>query len=213
MDLGQPYAVICPSLEGPVLDVLAHTTHPLTGREVARLARRGSERGVRLVLNRLVTQGLVSAQTAGPASLYVLNRDHVAAGVVEGLARLRAELVERVRREVTGWDSQPVHASLFGSTARGDGDARSDIDLLVVRPDGVSEDDPQWREQLHLLAERTQRWSGNHLSLHELSQAQLRAAVRRGAPIAESLREQSIALAGPDFSDLIAAFTAKRAKR
>jgi len=66
--VSQPYAAICSSLEGPVLDlegpvldVLAHTTRPLTGREIARLARRGSERGVRLVLHRLVDHGLVSA--------------------------------------------------------------------------------------------------------------------------------------------------------
>ena len=34
MDLGRPYTVICPTVEGPVLDVLAHTTRPLTGREI-----------------------------------------------------------------------------------------------------------------------------------------------------------------------------------
>ncbi len=77
--MSQPYAAICPSLEGPVLDVLAHTTRPLTGHEIARLARRGSEHGVRLVLHRLVDHGLVSAQEVGAATLYVLNREHVAA--------------------------------------------------------------------------------------------------------------------------------------
>jgi hypothetical protein len=58
--------------------VLAHTARPLTGREIVRLARRGSERGVRLVLHRLVDHELVSAQEAGAATLYVLNREHVA---------------------------------------------------------------------------------------------------------------------------------------
>ena len=204
MDLSQPYAAICPSLEGPVLDVLAHTTRPLTGREVARLARRGSERGVRLVLNRLVSHGLVTAQEAGPSFLFVLNRDHVAASVVEGLVRLRAELIERIRREVEGRDSQPVHMSIFGSLARGDGHIDSDIDLLVVRADAVAEDCSQSREQLHTLAERTERWSGNHLALHELSPTQLRAAVRRKEPIIVSLVQQSIVLSGPGFADLIA---------
>jgi predicted nucleotidyltransferase len=202
MDLSQPYAAVCPSLEGPVLDVLAHTTRPLTGREVARLARRGSERGVRLVLHRLVAHGLVTAQEAGPASLFVLNRDHIAASVVEGLMRLRAELIERIRREIEGWESQPAHVSVFGSAARGDGNTGSDVDLLIVRPDAVPEDDPRWREQLHLLAEKIERWSGNHASLHELSPAQLKAAVRRREPIVASLSEQSIALAGASFADL-----------
>jgi predicted nucleotidyltransferase len=204
MDLSQPYAVICPTLEGPVLDVLAHTTRPLTGREIARLARRGSERGVRLVLHRLVAHGLVTAQEAGSASLFVLNREHVAAGIVEGLVRLRAELIERIRREVEGWSSQPVHVSVFGSAARGDGHTESDIDLLIVRPEDVAEDDPQWREQLHRLTERVERWSGNHASLHEISPKGLKAVLRRGEPVIASLRDASIVVAGPEFADLIA---------
>jgi predicted nucleotidyltransferase len=203
MDLSQPYTVICPSLEGPVLDVLAHTTRPLTGREVARLASRGSERGVRLVLHRLVANGLVSAQEAGSASLFVLNREHVAAGIVEGLVRLRAELIERIRQEVEGWSSRPVHVSVFGSAARADGHRESDIDLLIVRPEDVEEDDPQWREQLHRLAERIERWSGNHASLHEVSPKGLKAALRRGEPVIASLRDTSIVVTGPEIADLV----------
>jgi predicted nucleotidyltransferase len=204
MDLSRPYTVICPTLEGPVLDVLAHTTHPLTGREIARLASRGSERGVRLVLHRLVAQGLVTAREAGSASLFVLNREHVAAGIVEGLVRLRAELIERIRGEVEGWSSRPVHVSVFGSAARADGRMESDIDLLIVRPEDLTEDDPQWREQLHRLAERIERWSGNHASLHEVSTKGLEAAVRRGEPVIASLRDASIVLAGPEIADLVA---------
>lgn len=204
MDLSQPYAVICPSLEGPVLDVLVHTTRPLTGREVARLVRRGSERGVRLVLHRLAEHGLVIAQEAGAATLYTLNREHVAASLVEGLARLGAELTERIRQEIKEWASPPVHVSIFGSAARGDGSTASDIDLLIVRPEQVADDDARWREQLHRLAEHIHRWSGNHASLHELAPHDLRAALRRREPIIASLREQSIAIAGPDFADLTA---------
>jgi predicted nucleotidyltransferase len=203
MDLGRPYAVICPTLEGPVLDVLAHTTRPLTGREIARLASRGSERGVRLVLHRLVAQGLVSAQEAGSASLFVLNREHVAADVVEGLVRLRAELIERIRREIEGWPCRPVHVSVFGSAARADGGTESDVDLLVVRPGDLAEDDPQWREQLHRLAEQIERWSGNHASLHETTPKGLKATVRRGEPVVGSLLEDCIVVAGPGFADLL----------
>ena len=196
--------MICPTLEGPVLDVLAHTTRPLTGREIARLASRGSERGVRLVLHRLVAQGLVTAREAGSASLFVLNREHVAAGIVDDLLQLRAELIERIRGEVEGWSSRPVHVSLFGSAARAGGHMESDVDLLIVRPEDLVEDDPQWREQLHGLAERIERWSGNHASLHEVSPKGLKAALRRGEPVIASLRNASIVLAGPEIADLLA---------
>lgn len=52
----------------------ARSAKCLTGREIARLARRGSERDVRLVLHRLVDNRL----EAGAATLYALNREHVA---------------------------------------------------------------------------------------------------------------------------------------
>jgi predicted nucleotidyltransferase len=203
MDLSRPYTVICPTLEGPVLDVLAHTTHPLTGREIARLASRGSERGVRLVLHRLAAQGLVTTWEAGSASLFLLNREHIAAGIVENLLQLRTELIERIRGEVDGWSSRPVHVSLFGSAARADGHIESDIDLMIVRPEDLAEDDPRWREQLHRLAERIQRWSGNHASLHEVTPKGLKAALRRKESIIASLREDSIVLAGPEIADLL----------
>lgn len=204
MDLARPYTVICPTLDGPVLEVLAHTTRPLTGREITRLASRGSERGVRLVLQRLVAGGLVTAREAGSAYLFALNREHVAAGIVESLLGLRAELIERMRREIEGWSAQPVHVSLFGSAARADGHMESDIDLLIVRPEDVDEDDSQWREQLHGLAERIERWSGNHASLHEVSPTDLKAALRRGEPIIAPLQEVSIALAGAEIAELLA---------
>jgi predicted nucleotidyltransferase len=159
---------------------------------------------VRLVLHRLVAQGLVTAREAGSASLFALNREHVAAGIVEGLVRLRAELIERIRGEVEVWPSRPVHVSVFGSAARADGHVESDVDLLIIRPENVAEDDPHWREQLHRLAERIERWSGNHASLHEVSLKGLKAALRRGEPIIASLREASIVLAGPEIAALLA---------
>lgn len=158
---------------------------------------------MRLVLQRLVAHGLVTAQEAGPASLFSLNRDHVAAGIVDALIHLRAELIDRIRRDIDGWFDKPVHASIFGSLARGEGHIDSDIDLLIVRPLDIAEDDERWREQLHRLAEKVERWSGNHASLHELSPVQLKAAVRREEPIIASLSEQSIIVAGVDFAELM----------
>ena len=43
------------------------------------------------------------------------------------------EIVERIRRV-----SRPLRVVLFGSRARGTGTPESDIDLLVVVPDGTS---------------------------------------------------------------------------
>jgi predicted nucleotidyltransferase len=117
---------------------------------------------------------------------------------------LRTELMERIRGEVEGWLSAPVHVSVFGSAARADGHTESDIDLLIVRPETLAEDDPSWREQLHRLAERIEAWSGNDASLHEVSPKELRAALRREEPVIASLRDTAIVLAGPEIADLVA---------
>src|SRR4051794_30709298 len=168
VDVAHPYAAIAPGVEGAVLVVLAGTTAPLTGRQIARLAARGTSPSVSAALDRLVERGLVHRQVAGRAYLHTLNRDHVAAPVVEALAGLRGELLRRLRDALADWDPAPVHVSMFGSGARADGDTSSDIDLLVIRPDGVDAEDDKWRGQLHALADSVYAWTGNHAGISEL---------------------------------------------
>ncbi|HEV2953143.1 MAG TPA: nucleotidyltransferase domain-containing protein [Candidatus Dormibacteraeota bacterium] len=199
MDLTAPYAIICPSLDGPVLEVLAHTTRPLSGREVARLSRRGSERGVRLTLHRLADQGLVTTLEAGRGSFYTLNRDHLGAPLVEQLMHLRSDLIVRLRETIEGWLIKPSHVSLFGSAARGDGNALSDVDLLLVRRSEVASEDSGWRDQLNGLAADVHRWTGNNASLVEVSSDQLLATLRREEAIVSSLRSDAIVLFGSEF--------------
>src|SRR4051794_459560 len=98
MDVARPYAAVIGSgLEGEVLSVLAKTTRPLTGRQIARLADRGSDRGLRLALNRLGAQGIVDTMDAPPAVLYSFNRDHIAAPLAIALVDLRSALFDRLR--------------------------------------------------------------------------------------------------------------------
>jgi len=201
MDFARPYTVLCPTLDGPVLDVLHHTTRPLTGGEISRIVTRGSERGVRLVLGRLVAQGLVTQETAGAASLYTLNRDHVAFSALQPLMGLLDTLYREIRERIGTWESQPDHAFLFGSTARGDGDLGSDVDLFLVRPDAIEAEEARWRQQLQDLADAIHRWTGNHASLIEVSGVELKSMMRRGEPIVEALR-QSIPLVGGPFQTL-----------
>jgi predicted nucleotidyltransferase len=199
MNLSRPYsAVLGAALEGEVLKVLARTTRPLTGRQVARLASHGSDRGLRLALNRLAEQGLVEAVEAPPAVLYSLNRDHIAAPIAVELAGLRTELLRRLRSAIEEWHVPAAHASMFGSAARGDGDADSDIDLLIVRPADVDSEDLGWREQLHQLAGDVARWTGNHAGISEVSVDDLRRLASERPPIVEEIERDAITLAGPE---------------
>lgn len=203
MDLSRPHMALSPTLDGDALRVLAGTTHPLTGREIARLAEHGSQRGIALALNRLVEQGLVLRQEAGSSALYALNRSHLASPAVEILAGLRSEFQRRLRDAIGAWNIQPVHASLFGSAARGDGDTTSDIDLLIVRRKAIEEDDPCWRDQLALFTEQVHSWTGNYAAVIELGQDELGELRRTRPPIVASLRTDAIDLAGINIGRLL----------
>jgi hypothetical protein len=77
-----------------------------------------------------------------------------------------------------------------------DGDTASDVDLLVVRPEAVGEDDPVWREQLEGLADAVRAWTGNHAGIIELSQDEFAALPVQRPPILDDLRAGGIDLAG-----------------
>jgi Nucleotidyltransferase domain len=196
VDIASPHSAVSPTLEGDVLIVLAGTTRSLTGREVARLARRGTPPAIAATLNRLVRQGLVLREEAGGAFLHTLNRNHVAAPAALVLAGLRTELLDRLRAAVTVWQVQPVSAALFGSAARGDGDSDSDIDILVVRPGEVDDDDEHWRGQLDQLSGSVYAWTGNHASLIEVAEQDVPGLVDVSPAVLESVRVDAIPLAG-----------------
>lgn len=203
MDVARPYTAICPTLDSGVLSVLAGTTRPLTGREIARLVGRSSHSGVLNALDRLVEHGLVDREEAGAALLFTLNREHLAAPAVDLLAQMRSELLNRLRGAVDSWEIQPAHVSLFGSAARGEGDTESDIDLFVVRPKSIDSEDPRWREQLDLLARRVQRWTGNRLGVSEVGKSDISRLRKDESPILDELRADAITLAGPTATALL----------
>lgn len=193
MDLGHPITAVLPTLDGPVLEVLARTTRPLTGREVHRIAGTGSESGVRLVLNRLAGQGLVTATQAGKATLYVGNRDHIAWPAVDCLTSLRRTLFDRLRDTVEAWEEKALTVAVFGSAARGDGDTSSDIDILIIR----QETEPKrWAAQVDALREQVTAWTGNTCQVYELTTTEYAQHVRAREPILAEWRRDAVVVAG-----------------
>jgi predicted nucleotidyltransferase len=147
----------------------------------------------------------VRAEEAGNAYLYTFNREHLAAPALELLADIRSELERRLRAEIAGWEIAAAHISIFGSAARGDGDTRSDIDVFVVRPARVSEDDTRWRAQLEQLSDHVYAWTGNRVGLSEVSAADVRRLRRERPSVVDELRRDAITLVGPPPSELLGA--------
>jgi hypothetical protein len=159
MDLKRPLATVTPTLDGDVLAVLAQHETTFTTGQLHRVLGQYSEDGIRKVLVRLTGQGIVLANRVGNAYAYQLNREHLAAEPIIALARIRVTLLERLEGQLAGWHPAPVYAAVFGSAARGDMTADSDIDLLLIRPEDLDED--AWEERVTALAAQVTRWTGN----------------------------------------------------
>lgn len=183
--MSTPIRSVVPSLDGPVLAVLASTTAPLGLAEVHRRAG-GSKSGVRQVLRRLVGEGLVHDVPGG----YVLNRDHLAAAAIELLVNLHGELAARIRSEVERWAGPVDLVGLFGSAARRDGDSTSDIDVLVVS-DAADVDD-----LVDQLTERLRAWTGNPAQVLAFSRADLRRLRRAREPIVTAWEGDLVVICG-----------------
>lgn len=203
MDLSNPIAVITPTLDAAVLQELAATTGACTAGEVHRRLGRASDAGVRRVLERLVGQGIVLADRSHRFPLYVLNRDHVAYRHIEGLARLRGEVVNRIRGELEEWATPPLHASLFGSFARGEAHEESDIDILLVRPGGLADGDSDWLTEVSRLADHIEKWTGNQAQIIDIAPQTLGSMARDDDPLVGSWRADVVHLIGERLLDLL----------
>lgn len=202
MDPSRPYAPLLSDPQAATLGVLAGTTKPLTGRAIARLSGH-PRRTVTNALNLLVDHGLVDAEEAPPAVLFKLNREHIAVAPALALIHLRDTLLERLQGAIKQWEIPPVHASLFGSTARADGDLDSDVDLFIVRSESVDEDDERWRDAVESLAETVQHWTGNHAGVSETAEADLARLANDRPPIVDELNHDAITLFGSPFKDVL----------
>ena len=203
MDLAMPLAVVTPTLDAAVLHALAATTARASGAQVHRMAGTGSPDGVRRVLTRLVAQGIVLAEEHPNATLYLLNRDHVGADAIVALTRLRTIIIDRITDALSTWSPAPVHASLFGSFARGEATATSDIDILVViDPAGAADQDAR-AAQIDRLAADVLRWTGNLGHIVDPSPDILAAMVAGDDPLVASWRAEHINLMGIRLLDLL----------
>jgi len=162
-----------------------------------------SPNGVRRALARLVEQGVVHADEHAAVTFYTGNREHLAWPAIEILARMRHVLLERLEKELEGWQTKPVHASVFGSMARGDGNAQSDIDILLIRPDGIEEDASPWAEQVDGLRRRVVAWTGNQCQAFQLNLDRLAEHAEVDDPLVDNWLHDSVTLVGVRLRTLL----------
>jgi predicted nucleotidyltransferase len=193
MELSRPLSTVTPTLDGDVLAALARTDLTFTLGQLHRILPRHSEEGIRKVLRRLVRQGVVCSDRVGKTFTYRLNRDHIAADYVIGLANLQGKLLQRVEDRLTSWRQSPVYAAMFGSAARGSMTVDSDIDLLLVLPDDV--DETSWDTDVENLISDVTRWTGNDTRALQFGAAEI-AAHGLDEPVLRAVQKEGLTVAG-----------------
>ena len=201
MDLKHPLRTLVPSLDWAVLDVLASTQSSLGVTQIGRLSSAGSRMGHVAVLARLVEHGLVVAEIANHGSLYRFNREHILAPAVLLALGLRAELLERLADEAGQLVPAPVHASVFGSFARGQAGTDSDIDVLLLAQSDA--DAEAWEPRIEQFENRVRRWTGNRCRCLVFTVARARELARDGEPIVVNWMTDGVPLGGPPLAALL----------
>lgn len=191
MRLQNPFAAISATgLDSQVLMVLARTEQHLSVHQIHQLLpEEGSPQGVRKSVVRLVQQGAVLERVTGRSYAYALNRDHLLADAVLQIANAKSELFSRMAQLISEWRIQPLTVKVFGSAARNEMHADSDIDLLVVMSDSVTEEAVE--DSVRRLADQVTLWTGN-----DVRPLVYRSSEVRPASIFDSILEDGIDVAG-----------------
>jgi predicted nucleotidyltransferase len=201
MDFAEPVAALIPGATGRVINVLVHTSKPLSGRAIAQLAGVSPAQAAR-VLPRLVELGLVEGQLSPPSMLYRLVPEHVAAGPLQALSGLALTFLDQLGREVGDLDPSPACVAAYGSFARHQVRPDSDIDLLVVRPRTIDQDDDAWADSVEAIRSQARRLSGNNVEVLEVGQSEVRRLVRSGKPLWRNIVRDAVVIFGSPLHEL-----------
>ncbi len=114
-------------------------------------------------------------------------------------------MIDWLRLLAVELDPAPVALVVFGSFARGEASADSDIDFLAVRPEDV--DAERWSDAFGSFATKVRRLTGNPVQVLEYDLDELR---RRASPRAktgrafwDAWRRDAVVLAGASVDELL----------
>ena len=203
MNLSHPAFDVFGENEGRVLHRLAVLSDGATGRRIHRLAGVPALRTTQMILERFTRIGLVNMRPVGNSNEYSVNRGHVLWDPISRVLE-SAAVVENGLTDILSavFGERLVGAALYGSFARGEADADSDIDILIVHAD----DDPAVGlvDLIEDASERIRILTGNDAQLLPMSGSELRNLVAREDPLVGSLRADGRSLV--DGFDLDGAF-------
>jgi hypothetical protein len=201
MDFVQSVEAAIPGVQGRVLSVLAQTSAELNLRTLAQLAG-VSPAQVSRVVPGLVDLGVLERREVPPASLFRLVPEHLIARTILDLARVDEIALDEMRRLA---ELMPVAATsivVFGSFARREAAADSDIDVVVVRPPEVDEEDESWTAGVEDWRLSVGRLTGNRVEVLEVGMAEVASKLASGDSLWQSIRREGLTVSGATLTEL-----------
>ncbi len=145
---------------------------------------------------------MVERRDVPPAVLVRLVPEHLASRAILILADLRHAFLDELGESARRLDPAPANVTLFGSFARGDDDAQSDVDVVVIRPSSVDEDDSTWAASIAQWEARVRRISGNAVNRIEVAEDEAPKLMKSRRPLWQAIRREGIVLQGMPLAEL-----------
>jgi predicted nucleotidyltransferase len=201
VDFTRPVEAVVPGAQGRILAVLVETSGELNLRTIARLSGVSLAHASR-VLPTLVELGIVERRDVPPSALFRFVRDNVAARAVSALADARRTVLRELGESASHIEPHPVSVIVFGSFARGEADRNSDLDVVVMRPATIDEDDDHWRVSVDRWLEQARRLTGNPVELLEASSEEVRRLLRSRKPLWLDVQRDGVVVYGVEIDEL-----------
>jgi hypothetical protein len=204
MDFERPVEAVIPGATGRLLAALSRVDTELPISTLARVAGVGRTRASGLV-SHLHQLGVVDRRDIGRITMVSLARDNAAGALIDRLGHLRTDVLDRLRALAGEISPSPATLALYGSFARGEATAESDIDVLAVRRRGADAD--AWSVALSAFASSARRLTGNPIQIldYDLDELRRKAGSRAntGKAFWSGLRKDSIVLVGASVDTLL----------
>lgn len=195
VDYSRPIQALIPGVQGRILGVLAETTDQLNLTTIAQLAGVSQAQASR-VLPELVHLGVVDRVEAPPSSLFRLVDENLVGRLVRFMTELRHIALREVGECASRQKLPPELVIVFGSFARGEADADSDLDVVIVRPTAIDDSDSVWATSIVTLQQDLSRVLGNAVNVLEVGAHELGRRLKSRSEFWQSVRKEGIVVYG-----------------
>jgi len=185
-----------------ILRFLIKVGVPMNGREIGKAIGLSHVR-CHTILKELSEQGIVSLRQIGRSTVYELQQNHIVVkDWLKPLFRKEHLVQNSLARGVANYLSiKPLSVILFGSVAKKQDRAGSDIDILLIMPDNA--DLKICKREIAGSEEKITQLYGNHLSPLFIKRASFIRKLKKGDHFLTEVLEYGHSIYGRAFSELL----------